>query len=48
VMHWSIETIGINQFLTGDIPTDFDVDDRADLAGLADGSIPARDQIHAS
>jgi hypothetical protein len=48
VMYWAVETIGINQFITGDIPDDFDVDDKADLAGLADGSISARKQIHAS
>lgn len=48
VMYWAVETVGINQFITGDIPDDFDVDDRADLAGLADGTISARDQILAS
>ena len=48
VMYWAVETVGINQFISGDIPDDFDVDDRADLAGLADGSISAREQIHAS
>ena len=45
VMYWAVETVGIRQFITGDIPNDFDDDDRADLAGLADGSIPARDQF---
>jgi hypothetical protein len=44
-MYWAVETVGIRQFITGDIPDDFDDDDRADLAGLADGSIPARDQF---
>jgi hypothetical protein len=48
VMYWEVETVGISQFINGDIPDDFDADDRADLAGLADGSISARDQIHAS
>ncbi len=48
VMYWAVETVGLSQFLTGDLPNDFDADDRADLAGLADGSITARDQFLAS
>jgi len=45
VMYWAIESTGLVNFITGDLPTTFDDDDLADLAGLASGDIPVRDQL---
>ncbi|MDA0926436.1 MAG: hypothetical protein O3C36_07335, partial [archaeon] len=45
VMYWAIESTGLRNFITGDLPTTFDDDDLADLAGLASGDIPVRDQL---
>ena len=45
VMYWAIESTDVANFIFGSLPSDFDDDDRADLAGLADGSIPIRDQL---
>ena len=45
VMYWAIESADVANFIFGSLPSDFDDDDRADLAGLADGSIPIRDQL---
>lgn len=45
VMYWAVESTDIVNFIFGTLPNDFDTDDRNDLAGLADGSIPIRDQL---
>jgi hypothetical protein len=45
VMYWAVESSDIVNIIFGTLPDDFDADDRADLAGLADGSIPIRDQL---
>ena len=45
VMYWAIESTGLRNFITGDLPTEFDADDLADLAGLASGDIAVRDQL---
>ena len=45
VMYWAIESTDLTNFIFGTLPTEFDADDRADLAGLADGSISVRDQL---
>ena len=45
VMYWAIESVDVGNFIFGSLPNDFDNDDRNDLAGLADGSIPIRDQL---
>jgi hypothetical protein len=45
VMYWAVESSDISNFIFGDLPNEFDADDLADLAGLADGSIAIRDQL---
>lgn len=45
VMYWAVESTDIVNFIFGTLPNDFDSDDLNDLAGLADGSIPIRDQL---
>jgi hypothetical protein len=45
VMYWAIESSDVGNFISGDLPDEFDEDDKADLNGLADGSISAKDQI---
>lgn len=37
VMYWAVESDLIGQLLGGDIPNDFDADDRADLAAIRNG-----------
>jgi hypothetical protein len=45
VMYWAIESTGLRNFITGDLPSEFDADDLADLAGLASGDIAVSDQL---
>ena len=45
VMYWAIESMNVGNFIDGDLPDEFDSDDKADLAGMADGSIKVYDQI---
>ena len=45
VMYWAVESADVSNFIFGTLPSDFDDDDRSDLAGLADGSIAVRDQL---
>ena len=45
VMYWAIESVDLANFIFGNLPTEFDDDDLADLAGLASGDIPVRDQL---
>ena len=45
VMYWAVESSDISNFIFGDLPNEFDADDPADLARLADGSIAIRDQL---
>jgi hypothetical protein len=45
VMYWAIESTGLRNFITGDLPSEFDDDDLADLAGLASGDIAVSDQL---
>lgn len=45
VMYWAVESTSIANFFDNDLPTDFDIDDRNDLIGIADGSIPCTDQL---
>jgi hypothetical protein len=44
-MYWAIESSSIANFFDNDLPTEFDIDDKQDLQGLADGSIPCTDQL---
>ena len=45
VMYWAVESADFQNVLFGELPNEFDADDLADLAGLADGSIAVRDQL---
>ena len=45
VMYWAIESADLANFIFGSLPNDFDDDDLADLAGMADGSIKVTDQL---
>ena len=45
VMYWAIESTDVGNFISGDLPDEYDDDDKFDLDGLADGSISAKDQI---
>jgi hypothetical protein len=45
VMYWAINSRSVGSFISGDLPTEFDDDDRADLEGLASGSIDADSQL---
>lgn len=45
VMYWAIESVDLANFIFGNLPTEFDDDDLADLAGLASGDIAVRDQL---
>ena len=44
-MYWAIESADLANFIFGSLPNDFDDDDLADLAGMADGSIKVTDQL---
>lgn len=45
VMYWAVESSSIANFFDNDLPTEFDINDKQDLQGLADGSIPCTDQL---
>ncbi|CAI8163615.1 MAG: Uncharacterised protein [Methanobacteriota archaeon] len=45
VMYWAIESTSVGNFIDGDLPTEFDDEDKGDLQGMADGSIKVYDQI---
>jgi hypothetical protein len=45
VMYWAIESNDVGNFITGNLPDEFDEDDKSDLKGIADGTIDCRDQL---
>ncbi|MCS5533845.1 MAG: hypothetical protein NZ736_06275 [Candidatus Poseidoniaceae archaeon] len=45
VMYWAIESVTVANFISGDLPNEFDQDDKDDLAGLAAGTIEVSNQI---
>ncbi len=45
VMYWAIESNDVGNFITGDLPDEFDDDDKADLQGMASGAIVCSDQL---
>jgi len=45
VMYWAIESNDVGNFITGNLPDEFDQDDKADLEGMANGTIDCRDQL---
>jgi hypothetical protein len=45
VMYWAIESVTVANFISGDLPNEFDQDDKDDLAGMAAGTIEVNSQI---
>ena len=45
VMYWAIESTSLMNFLTGDLPNEFDEDDKADLDDLKNLKLQASDQL---
>ena len=42
---FQLTTTSVGNFIDGDLPTEFDDEDKGDLQGMADGSIEVYDQI---
>ena len=42
VMYWAVESADLSNIITGQLPDDFDNDDRNDLAGMLSGDIPRK------
>ena len=45
VMYWAIESNDVGNFISGDLPDQFDNDDKSDLAGMASGELECSDQL---
>lgn len=45
VMYWAIESNNVGNFITGNLPTEFDNADKSDLAGMASGEIKTNNQL---
>ena len=45
VMYWAIESAEVSNVLSGSLPDEFDSDDKADMSGMADGSIEVTSQV---
>ena len=45
VMYWAIESSNIANIFGDNLPNEFDINDKNDLRGLADGSIPCTEQL---
>ena len=45
VMYWAVESTDLMNFITGSLPTEFDQDDKDDLAGLKSGDIAIKHQL---
>ena len=45
VMYWAIESNSIGNVFSGNIPDEFDADDKSDLAGMASGELECWDQL---
>ena len=44
-MYWAVESSSLNAIFSGQLPDDFDDDDRADLEDLASGDLEAKEQL---
>lgn len=44
-MYWAVESSSLGAIFSGELPNDFDDDDRADLEDLASGDIEAEVQL---
>ena len=45
VMYWAVESSSLGAIFSGELPNDFDDDDRADLEDLASGDLEAEQQL---
>lgn len=45
VMYWAIESNDVGNFITGNLPDEFDQDDKTDLEEMANGTIDCTDQL---
>lgn len=45
VMYWAVESSSLGAIFSGQLPNDFDDDDRADLTDLASGDLDAEQQL---
>ena len=45
VMYWAIESNDVGNFIFGNIPDEFDADDKSDLEGMASGSLKCKNQL---
>ena len=45
VMYWAIESLTVDAWLNGDLPTEFDQDDLDDLEGMKTGELETSDQL---
>lgn len=45
VMYWAIESLTVDAWLNGDLPTEFDQDDLDDLEGMKTGELETTDQL---
>jgi Mg2+/Co2+ transporter CorC len=44
-MYWAIESSDVGNFITGNLPDEFDDDDKADLEGMASGDLECNKQL---
>jgi hypothetical protein len=44
-MYWAVESSSLGAIFSGQLPDDFDDDDRADLTDLASGDLDAEQQL---
>ena len=45
VMYWAVESSDIGNIISGDLPDEFDQDDKNDLSGMKSGEIETTDQL---
>lgn len=45
VMYWAVESQSLGAFFSGDLPSEFDSDDLADLEGMKSGDLSTKDQL---
>ena len=44
-MYWAVESTNIGNIISGDLPDEFDQDDKNDLSGMKSGEIETTDQL---
>lgn len=45
VMYWAIESLTVDAWISGDLPTEFDQDDLDDMEGMKSGELETSDQL---